>query len=176
MSDWLKYILTFTVVMLFRLLPFRAPNVEPILAAVMPLSKRFGGLAGTLFGVLSIVLYDAVTSGWGAWTWVTALAYGCLGAASYFYFRNRSASAGNFVRFSIAGILFYDAATGLTIGPLFNGQSFSVALAGQIPFTVLHLLGAVTFAALVSPVLYRWLSMSEASAPIPAVASKTFGH
>jgi uncharacterized membrane protein len=166
MTDWLKYILTFAAVFAFRLLPFRAPNVEPILASVMPLSKRFGALSGILFGVLSIVLYDAVTSGWGAWTWVTALAYGTLGAASYFYFKNRSATTGNFVRFSIVGILFYDGVTGLTIGPLFNGQSFTAAFMGQIPFTVLHLLGAVTFAALVSPVLFRWFSMSESPAVV----------
>ncbi len=175
MSAWLKYILTFAAVFAFRLLPFRAPNVEPILSAVMPLSKRFGALAGTLFGVLSIVLYDAVTSGWGSWTWVTALAYGVLGAASYFYFRNRSASRGNFVGFSVVGVLFYDAFTGLTIGPLFNGQSFATALAGQIPFTVLHLLGAVVFAALVSPVLYRWLAMSE-SFSRTAVPAQTLGR
>ena len=170
MSAWLKYILTFVAVFAFRLLPFRAPNVEPILASVMPLSKRFGALPGILFGVLSIVLYDAVTSGWGTWTWVTALAYGALGAASYFYFKNRSASRGNFVRFSIVGVLFYDAVTGLTVGPLFNGQSFSAALAGQVPFTVLHLLGAVVFAALVSPALYRWFAMSESPARAAAPA------
>lgn len=170
-AAWFKYIIVFSAVILFRLLPFRAPNVEPILAAVMPLSKRFGALAGTLFGVLSIVLYDALTSGWGMWTWVTALAYGILGAASYFYFKNRAASRGNFVRFSIVAILFYDTVTGLTIGPMFNGQSFSAALAGQVPFTVLHLLGAVAFAALVSPVLYRWLAESEAPAPAPAVVA-----
>lgn len=168
MPAWLKYILTFAAVFAFRLLPFRAPNVEPILASVMPLSKRFGALPGVLFGVLSIVLYDAVTSGWGAWTWVTALAYGILGAASYIYFKNRAASRGNFVRFSIVAVLFYDAVTGLTVGPLFNGQSFSAALAGQVPFTVLHLLGAVVFAALISPALYRWLAMSKS--PARAVA------
>ena len=175
MSGRMKYVLTFVAVMAFRLLPFRAPNVEPILSAVMPLSKRFGAIPGILFGVLSIVLYDSVTSGWGVWTLITALAYGALGAASYFYFKNRSASARNFVGFSIVAVLFYDAVTGLTIGPLFNGQSFSAAVAGQIPFTVLHLLGAVTFAALVSPVLYRWLSMSEAPAPATA-ARNVVGH
>jgi uncharacterized membrane protein len=174
MSAWLKYTLTFAAVFAFRLLPFRAPNVEPVLAAVMPMSKRYGALAGTLFGVLSIVLYDAVTSGWGSWTVITAFSYGALGVASYYYFRNREASTGNFVRFSIVGILFYDAVTG-PIAITLGGHSFSAALAGQIPFTVLHLLGGVAFAALVSPALYRWFSTSESFAKAP-VRAEPLGH
>ena len=55
------------------------------------------------------------------------------------------------------GTLFYDAVTGLTIGPLFFHQSFIVSLVGQIPFTVLHLLGNVSFAIVLSPMIERWL-------------------
>jgi hypothetical protein len=110
---------------------------------------------------LGIALFDAVTSGWGIWTLVTALAYGTLGLAGHFYFKNRSASVKNFLRFGIVGTLAYDAVTGLTIGPLFEGQSFMVALVGQIPFTLLHLMGTVLFATLLSPALYRWVLQNE---------------
>lgn len=120
-DSWLKCALGWTAVFLFRLIPFRPPNFEPMLATVMPFSKRYGMFGSFAFGFFGIVLYDAVTSGWGTWTAVTALAYG------------------------------------LTVGPLFNGQSFAVALAGQIPFTLMHLLGAVVFGALLSPALYRWV-------------------
>lgn len=159
---WIKYIFVFSAVMAFRLLPFRAPNVEPVLAAVMPFSKRLGALSAIVFGAGSIILYDALTSGLGGWTWSAALAYGVLAGASYVYFQNREATADNFVRFTIPAILAYDIFTGLIAGPLFSSQSFGVALAGQIPFTILHLLGAVVFAALVSPALYRWLETEEA--------------
>ncbi len=170
-AAWIKYVIIFAGVFLFRLLPFRAPNVEPVLASLMPLSKRFGALSSALFAVLSIVLYDAVTSGFGIWTAVTALAYGAIGIASYLYFRNREATRGNFVRFTIVSILFYDAVTGLTVGPIAFHQPLASALVGQIPFTILHLLGSIVFAALVSPALYRWLARSPVVVP-HAIAEK----
>ena len=157
----LKYLIGFAVVFLVRLLPFRPPNVEPVMATMMPFAKRFGALSGFVFASLSIVLFDAVTSGWGVWTLVTALAYGALGVASYYFFRTRESCAKNYVLFAVFGTLFYDAVTGLTIGPLLWGQSFSVALAGQIPFTLLHLTGNLLFAAVVSPALYRWVVANQ---------------
>ncbi len=160
-SGWLKFVLGWSAVFLFRLIPFRLPNVEPMLATVMPFSKRYGPLGSFLFGFLGIVLYDAVTSGWGIWTLVTALAYGALGPAAHYFFKNREASVGNFLRFGIVGTIAYDAATGLTIGPLFTGQPFMLALVGQIPFTLLHLAGTVVFATFLSPVLYRWVVQNE---------------
>src|SRR3990170_1135723 len=143
-----KFIIGWTAVFLFRLIPFRPPNFEPMLATIMPFSKRFGLLGSFLFGFLGIVLFDAVTSGWGIWTAVTAIAYGMLGAGSCLFFKNREATVKNFLSFGVMGTLFYDAVTGLTIGPIFQGQPFIVALSGQIPFTLMHLLGTVVFATL----------------------------
>lgn len=160
-TGWLKFVIGWGVVFLFRFIPFRPPNVEPMLATLMPFSKRYGVVGSFLFGFLGIVLFDAVTSGWGVWTLVTALAYGALGPASYLFFKNREASIGNFLRFGIIGTIAYDAATGLTIGPLFMGQPFLVALTGQIPFTLLHLAGTAVFATFLSPALYRWVVQNE---------------
>ncbi len=161
-TGWLKFAIGWVGVFLFRLIPFRPPNVEPMLATIMPFSKRYGLAGSFLFGFLGIVLFDAVTSGWGVWTAVTALAYGLLGGAARLFFKNREASVVNFLRFGIVGTILYDAATGLTIGPIFEGQPFAVALAGQIPFTALHLLGTIVFAVTVSPALYRWVIKNEA--------------
>ena len=160
-TGWIKFAIGWIVVFLFRLIPFRPPNFEPMLATMMPFSKRFGVLGSFLFGFLGIVFFDAVTSGWGVWTAVTAVAYGVLGAGSCLFFKNREATVRNFLSFGIVGTLFYDAVTGLTIGPLFQGQSFMVALTGQIPFTLMHLLGTVVFATLLSPALYKWVVTSE---------------
>ncbi len=41
------------------------------------------------------------------------------------------------------------------------GQPFMVALMGQIPFTLLHLAGSVTFAVFLSLALYRWAASNE---------------
>jgi uncharacterized membrane protein len=161
MSTAFKVLLVWTAVLLFRLIPWRAPNVEPMLAAVMPFSKRYGILVSFGFGFLGIVLYDALTSGWGEWTWITAAAYGLLGLAAHWYFRSREATRMNFVTFSVIGTIAYDVVTGLTIGPLFHGQSFALALSGQIPFTLLHLIGAILFAAVASPLIYRYIVMQD---------------
>ncbi|MFM2331069.1 MAG: hypothetical protein RLZZ26_576, partial [Candidatus Parcubacteria bacterium] len=109
-TGWLKFVLGWCAVFLFRLLPFRLPNVEPLLATVMPFSKRYGLLGSFLFGFVGIAAFDAVTSGWGMWTLVTAAAYGTLGLASHFYFKNRAASVKNFVSFGLVGTVAYDAA------------------------------------------------------------------
>jgi len=155
-----KFLIGWTVVFLFRLIPFRPPNFEPMLATMMPFSKRYGALGTFLFGFLGIVFYDAATAGWGTWTWVTALCYGGLGVAAHYYFLNREPTRLNFMTFGVVGTIAYDAVT-MFIGPLFNAQPLALAISGQIPFTLMHLLGAVVFSAILSPALYRWVVESE---------------
>lgn len=167
-SAWLKTGVVFLGVLLFRLLPFRAPNVEPLLASVMPISTRYGALAGVAFTLLSFVVYDALTAGWGIWTLVPAVCYALIAVGSHIYFKYREATRWNFVKFGAISVVLYDAATGLTIGPIFEGQNFMNALSGQIPFTALHLLGAVALAYVLSPALYRWLEEAPAHAAVPA--------
>lgn len=168
-SDIFKFILGWLVVFAVRLIPFRAPNIEPVLAVAMPFSKKYGAVGGFLFGSLSVLIFDIATGKLGQWTLITAAAYGLVGALSYFYFRKRESSRRNYVIFGIAGTIFYDAVTGLSIGPLFFGQPLNEAFFGQISFTLWHLLGNVSFALILSPAIYRWvvenklLEVSEAS-------------
>ncbi len=156
----IKYLVGFLLVFALRLLPFRPPNVEPVMATLMPFAKQFGALGAFVFGALSIVLFDGVTSGWGVWTLVTALSYGVVGVGAHYFFRTRESRVRNYVGFAIVATLFYDAITGLTIGPLLWHQPFMMALLGQIPFTLLHLAGNITFAAVLSPAIYRWVLMN----------------
>jgi len=160
MKKQFKYILAFLSVFLFRLMPFRAPNVEPVMAVIMPFGKIYGALMAFIFGFLSIVLFDSVTSGFGIWTLITALAYGVLGLGTSLYFKKRSGWK-NYAVYAFVATIIYDAITGLTIGPLFFHQSFMVSLIGQIPFTILHLLGNVSFAIVLSPMIERWAMKSE---------------
>jgi uncharacterized membrane protein len=160
-TSWLKYVIGWTAVFLVRLLPFRPANFEPMLATIMPFSKRFGVLGSFVFGFFGIVLFDSVTSGIGIWTVVTAAAYGALGVGSYFFFKDRKANRKNFLVFGIVGTILYDAATGLTVGPLFFHETLMTAFVGQIPFTAMHLLGTVFFSIVLSPVLYRWVVRNE---------------
>ena len=156
-KNYFKFSLGLVLCLLMRLIPLRAPNIEPILAMTMPFSKAYGAFVGFSFAVLSILLYDVLTSTLGVQTFFTVLAYGIIGLWAGYYFKKREANAWNYVRFAVIGTLSFDALTGLTVGPIFFHQSFLGSLTGQIPFTVLHLLGNVLFAFILSPAIYNLL-------------------
>jgi uncharacterized membrane protein len=145
--------------LLFRLLPLRAPNVEPIMASVMPIGKRRGVLISFAFGFLSIFIYDLLTH-FGSWTWLCAVVYGLIGAVAAFYFKKFKASRGNFALFALFATIFYDLVTGVFFAPMF-GQNIITALILQIPFTALHLAGNIGFALTLSPILNHWLLMER---------------
>lgn len=156
-KNWFKYGIGFLACLLIRLIPFRPPNIEPILATQMPFGKAYGKIAGFVFAFASIVLYDLVTMNVGVWTFITAIAYGLIGVWAAVYFRNRKNSSWNYAKFAIMGTLLFDIVTGLSVGPLFFNQPLMQALVGQIPFTAMHLVGNVGFAVILSPVLYRYV-------------------
>ncbi len=159
MKNKLKTFTIFLGCLVFRLIPLRAPNVEPIMASLMPVSRKFGALFGFLFGFLSIFVYDAVTH-FGSWTWITGITYGLLGTASYFYFKKRESSISDFALFAFFATIVYDAITGVLFAPLF-GQSMWNAFILQIPFTALHLAGNIGFALTLSPLINKWLLSEE---------------
>ncbi|MEK7608442.1 MAG: ECF transporter S component [Patescibacteria group bacterium] len=170
-TNIIKYLLGIGICLGIRFLPFRAPNVEPVMGTLMPFAKRFGYLSGFLFGFVNIFLYDILTGKIGMWTWVTACSYGLLGLAAGLFFKNRKGSPANFFAFSVIGTIAYDAITGLTIGPVFYGQPFLNALTGQIPFTALHLLGNGVFALAISPLIDRFI-VSNKSIELAVIREK----
>lgn len=153
----LKFSLVLFLCLLTRLIPLRAPNVEPILAATMPISKTSGAVAGLFFAIISILLYDVITHTLGVQTFFTVFAYAVVGWWAGYYFKSRASNSMNYVRFAIMGTLVFDALTGLTVGPIFFHQSFFQSLVGQIPFTAFHLLGNIIFAYTLSPAIYHFM-------------------
>ena len=156
MQKKLKIFIIFIGCMLLRLLPLRAPNVEPIMASIMPISRKFGAIIGFLFGFLSIFLYDIMTH-FGSWTWIAGFTYGAIGVVSYLYFNKFTTSRKNFVLFAIFATIAYDLITGVMFAPMFH-ETMLTALLLQIPFTTLHLVGNIGFALTLTPVLNIWLS------------------
>lgn len=160
-KNYFKFSIAIVLCLFMRLIPFRAPNIEPILATMMPFSKAYGAFVGFSFAILSIFIYDIVTGTLGMQTFFTVGAYGILGLWSASYFKkDKLARRGGenkwgYVHFAIFGTLFFDAMTGLTIGPIFFHQSFIQSLIGQIPFTALHLMGNIIFASILSPAIYK---------------------
>lgn len=157
LTGFFKFVIGWAVVFLLRLIPYRAPNIEPVMATLMPFSKRYGVLGAFVFGFLSITLFDLFVGKAGQWTIITAVTYGVVGVASWFFFRKKESNRKNYLTFAILGTIFYDAVTGLSTGPLLFGQSFAEAFWGQIPFTLWHLLGNICFALILSPALYEWI-------------------
>lgn len=152
-----KYIVGFLGTLVFRLLsPFLGLwNISPLMATELAGSKAYGPWVGGLYGALSIALVDVLMGKTGLWTIVTSITYGLVGVFGAFYLKNRNASAKNFIVITIIGTLFFDLITGVLMGPLLFGGSFTVAAIGQIPFTARHLLGNVFFASVLAPWFYR---------------------
>ena len=165
-KNYFKFTLALVLCLLARLFPFRAPNVEPIMAVMMPFSKAYGALISFSFAVLSILFYDMLTQTLGVQTFFTAGAYGIVGFWAAYYFKKHHANKWNYARFAVMGTLFFDALTGLTVGPLFFHQSFLGTLVGQIPFTILHLFGNVTLALILSPAIYSLLVKKKTCLPV----------
>ncbi|KKP85728.1 hypothetical protein A3B84_00410 [Candidatus Nomurabacteria bacterium RIFCSPHIGHO2_02_FULL_35_13] len=159
MTNKFKIFIIFIGCLLFRLIPLRAPNVEPIMASIMPLGRKYGAFLGFIFGFLSIFLYDAVTH-FGAWTWVTAITYGVIGAISSFYFKKFKSSILNFALFAFFATVVFDFVTGILFAPMF-GQTMWSAFILQIPFTALHLAGNIGFALTLSPLINKWIASEQ---------------
>ncbi len=154
-----KIFIIFIACLLFRLIPLRAPNIEPIMASVMPLGRKYGAFTGFAFGFLSIFLYDTLTH-FGAWTWTAGISYGLVGVASFFYFKKLQSSVFNFAVFAFFATIIFDLVTGVLFAPMF-GQTIWNALVLQIPFTALHLAGNIGFALTLSPLLDKWLASEQ---------------
>ena len=161
MKNNFKIFIIFIGCLLFRLLPFRAPNVESIMASVMPISKKYGAWLSFAFGFLSIFLYDLLTH-FGSWTWTVGITYGLVGVMSFLYFKKFKTSALNFAIFAFLTTIIFDFITGVLLAPMF-GQTMFNAFILQIPFTILHLAGNIGFALTLSPILNKWLVSSEFS-------------
>lgn len=167
MKNTLKFLIAWVLCTLFRLIPGRPPNMEPILAIDMPFGRRMGALVGFMFSFANMFMFDIVTGHFGVWTWVTSTTYGMIGLASPFFFRKLSGVTG-YISYSIIGILTFDLITGVLMGPLLFGGSFAEAFIGQIPFTGYHLLGGILFAGLLSPIVDS-LIVSNARLELPRV-------
>jgi uncharacterized membrane protein len=161
-KNYIKFVVAIVVCILVRLIPFRPPNVEPILATNMPFAKVYGPVFGFMFSFFSIILFDVITGRINIWSFLIATTYGVLGILAYYFFLERKPSVLNYILFSIFGTLFFDSITGLGIGPIFFHQPFMQALMGQIPFTLWHLVGNIAFASTVSPLVYELVAQNHA--------------
>lgn len=169
-KNYFRFAVGLVLCLLVRLIPLRAPNVEPIFATMMPMSKAYGSLMSFSFAVSSILLYDTITNTLGVQTFFTAGAFGILSLWATRYFNKNKANKWDYVRFAIIGTLFFDALTGLTVGPIFFHQSFFSSVVGQIPFTALHLVSNIAFAFILSPAIYNFFVRKREEKILPIIS------
>jgi uncharacterized membrane protein len=130
----------------------------------MPYGKEWGMVAGALFGLVTVLVYDLITGTLGPWSLLTIVGYVSMGLAAGKYFEKDRGQFG-YLKFAIVGTVAYDALTGLSMGPLFFSQPFTDALVGQIPFTAYHLAGNIVLALILSPLVEKWIVLNPYFAP-----------
>lgn len=90
-----------------------------------------------------------MTVGFGPWTVVIGFLYALLGSAAVKFWRQNEMVAQeknrtlNSLKFTITGTLIFDFFSGCLLGPLMFQQNFMEAIVGQVPFSILHVLGNV---------------------------------
>ncbi len=149
-----------------RALPWRIPNVEPVMAATLPIGATSGVIASVVFPATVMVAFDVMGGAVGIWTPVTALAYAAIGLLSSRLFAGKTIRFLSGAFFAVYATILYDVVTA-ALGPLAFGQGWIETYVGQIPFTVNHVLGNVVLCGLLSPLLQRWLA---------AAADPSFGR
>lgn len=152
----IKYLVWLLIVVVIRLLP-HFPNVEPIMATMMPFSKKWGWVSGMIFCLIAILSFDLITGTLGVWSILTAGTYTLLGISAGIYFKNKENKIKYYLIFAIIGTIVYDAITGIGTWMIFFNQPFMTTFIGQIPFTLYHLAWNIVFSIIISPLLYRWV-------------------
>ena len=169
-NGWLKLVLGLAFCTTWRLVPFRPPNVQPILATMMPLARYQGPVAAGLFGVANMILFDVLTGHLSVWTAITSVTYGVVGVGAWSFLRNRRGVLW-YAAFAVVATLFYDAITGVVAGSVLFGLPWMEGLAGQIPFTINHLIGNVILALALSPLVDLAIRWRMVPIPMPQEAA-----
>lgn len=148
----IRFGLGLILIWLLRLIPMPLPNIEPIMATTLPFAKKFGKIAGFALPFIAIVAFDLITRP-GIWTIYTATTYGLIGyfAANYFG-KIKKVKMRHYLGVGIIGTIAYDAITALIFGWQF-GQPVGLTIAGQIPFTLYHLIGNLLLIPILVPIV-----------------------
>lgn len=157
-----KQIILWIACFLWRLVPFRPANAEPLMGTLMPAATRFGVLANLVWLVSGIVVYDYFTEGIGSYTWEVAFTYALISIAASWYFKKVSPTRRHYIGFSVVATLVFDCITGPILIGIAHPSQINLIITGQIPFTLAHLAGNVLIAAFLSPIIQRWVIENQA--------------
>ncbi len=151
----IKYALSILFCNAYRLLRF-IPNNDPIMGVMLPYARQDKWWHAMVFAFLTMASFDFIVMRVGIWTWVTALTYASLGLLFHFvYKRMKKVRLRHYLGSGAIGVLIFDFVTGVLFGPMMFGMSFTQALVGQIPFTIMHLVTVSGFIMILTPLLDR---------------------
>ncbi len=153
----LKIILSLLVCLGLRFVPFRPPNVEPVLAFTLPIAGISSVWTTGFFAAINILLFDILSGSVGSWTAVAAISYGLVGVTAGLYSRTKRTLVSQ-LGFTVLATLAYDFVTGVVASSLLFDLSFAESFRGQIPFTMNHLIGNIVLVAAVLPLLNAWFA------------------
>lgn len=150
-----KFLSSLSLTLFYRLLRI-FPNSDPIMGFMLPFAKKEKLWVSALFAFLAMALFDLITFRIGIWTIVTASVYAGLAVFFHYFLKKwKKMSLKKYIGSGIFGILVFDAITGPLMTSLIFQMPFELALFGQIPFTIMHLISGIAFIALIVPVLDR---------------------
>ena len=162
-----KYLTGFLVANLYRLLRV-FPNSDPLMGFILPAAKNLKWWKAPLFAFASMFVFDIFTSGIGLWTWVTASTYALIALGFHFYLKEKKSTFKLFISSGVFGVLIFDLITGPIMSSFLFKQTFLIAILGQIPFTVMHLISVVFGIVIISP-FYDASLMKEVSQMVSSV-------
>ncbi len=133
----------------------RPPNIEPVMASMMPVAKKHGAIAAAFFAAFAMLLADALMARVGWWSLYTAAAYALVAYGAAIYLQDKR-GVKHYAAFSIVGTLFFDVTTAVAFALNF-GISIPAAMVAQIPFTLMHLAGNVALAVVAAPLIEKYV-------------------
>ena len=147
------------------------PNVEGLMPFVLTLGIAAGPATGFANGAIARALFDCYQGWTGWWTLLTASAYGLVGlGAGLAHGVKTTWSRLELAALGAALTIVYDVVTMLAFGPLM-GFSLATSIAGQIPFTINHLLSNTVLCFVLAPALLSLMQSHLQAVDAPSVVA-----
>lgn len=147
-----RFAISILISNVIRLFAF-IPNNDPIMALMLPYSKKKNKLAAFLFPFITMVSFDVITGHLGLLTLITSLTYGSLGLLFVFIYKNRKVGIKSYLLSGMLGVVIFDFITGCIAFPILFNMSFEQAIIGQMPFTLIHLATVSAFILIITPLV-----------------------
>jgi len=123
------------------------------MACILPASRK-SVFKAALFAFAAMVFFDIITMKLGPWTLVTSVTYAALALFFAFCFKRlKKVHFRHFIGLSAVGVILFDIITGPIMSTLMFNQPLWFSIIGQIPFTLFHLVSAVSYTFFLVPVL-----------------------